>query len=202
MKLRPEILQHPQIPKPLHGISPRSIMGQTWWDKQRFSIFNKQKNRCAVTGIHKNDFKHYTYLECHEIYDINYQTGEVKFVELVGLSPLCHRFIHSGLLKVLYKTGRITKEFYEEVMTHGFNILADAGLEPNVLTLLDWLYHTLSLSDTEIGKRISHEQYKQLCEVKDNKIAWKSWYLLYNGKKYYSKFKNEKEWELFYRRNR
>jgi hypothetical protein len=32
------------------------------------------------------------------------------------------------------------------------------------------------------------------------KITWRKWYLLYNGKKYYSRFKNSREAERYYSR--
>ena len=195
MPLRPELLQHPTIPKALHGISPRNIMGVIKWDDVRYETIHKQGDKCLACG--SNEF-----MECHESYSINYTTGEVKFVELVGLCSKCHKFIHSGLLKVLYKTGRITKEYYEKAMTHGLIVLANAELEPHVITFIDWLYHTENLSDTKIEKQISPNQYKQLKEIKNTKVKWQDWHLLFEGKKYYSKFKNYKEWELFYRRKR
>ena len=39
-KLRPELLIHPNIPKPLHGVAPRKIMGQKQWDNR------KEKSLC------------------------------------------------------------------------------------------------------------------------------------------------------------
>jgi len=193
MILRPKLLQHPTIPKALQGINPRTIMGPMDWEDVRYETINKQSGKCLACGSENS-------LECHEVYEINYTTGEVKFVEFVGLCVKCHRFIHSGLLKILYKTNKITKQYYENTMIHGLITLANAGLEPHVITLIDWLYHSESLSSSEIGKRLTVEQYKQYCDVMDTKVKWESWYMLYHGKKYYSKFKSMKEWELYYRR--
>jgi len=178
MNLRPELLQHPTIPKALHGISPRNIMGVIKWDDVRHETIYKQGSKCLACS--SNEF-----MECHESYSINYTTGEVNFVEFVGLCSKCHKFIHSGLLKVLYKTGRITKKYYEEVMTHGLITLANAGLEPYVMTLINWLYHTESISDTDIISRLNSQQRKQLDEINNSKVKTNEWYLLFNGKKYY-----------------
>ena len=194
MILRPSILQHPQIPKALAGVNPRNIIGPMDWEDVRYETINRQGGKCLACGSEKT-------LECHEVYSINYLTGEVKFIEFVAICVKCHRFIHSGKLRSLYLTGRITENFYEETMTYGLITLANAGLEPYVMTLISWLYHTESLSDTEIGKRLSFEQHKQLNKITNKKIAWKDWYLLFNNKKYYSKFKNEKSWHRnYYRR--
>lgn len=36
---RPEILSSPNIPKPLHGVNPRSIMGQDAWNVMRQEVY-------------------------------------------------------------------------------------------------------------------------------------------------------------------
>lgn len=128
MILRPEILCHPNIPKPLHGINPRTIYGKSWWDNEREKVYRNQDYKCLVCGIEKIKAKYHKWLECHEMYDVNYNTGEVKFIELVALCHSCHNFIHSGRLKVLYQTGKISEQRYNDILDHGLKILRDNNL--------------------------------------------------------------------------
>ena len=198
IKLNPSILQHHQIPKPLHGISPRNIMGKYWWDETRHEVFYHQDFRCIACGIHKNDARYHQWLECHEVYDINYDTGEVKFIELVGLCPSCHKFIHSGLLSKLYQSKQISEEMYIDIMSHGMQILKDAGLETHVFTQIEWLYNTKMMSDSEIFEELSFNQQQQYNAITKTKVNWKDWHLLFKNKKYYSKFNSSEEWKKFY----
>ena len=195
MKLRPDVLTHPNIPKPLHGISPRNILGIVQWDDIREEVINRQHGECLACGAKER-------IEVHEVYEINYTIGEIKFTEYVGLCSSCHSFIHHGLLRSNYLIGKITIDLYESTMMHGFSILANAGLEPNVMAKLEWTYHTSSLSDSDIYLTLSTTQKKMLEDMK-TKIDWSSWHLLFEGNKYYSKFKNRNEWRKhYYRRNK
>ena len=93
------ILLHPQIPKPMHTVNPRTILGRKWWDIVRNKSYEEKGFHCHACGVHKNDAQYKQWLEGHEFYSVNYKLGEVKFIKVVALCHSCHNYIHDGRLQ-------------------------------------------------------------------------------------------------------
>ena len=124
----PSILCHPNIPKPLHGIAPRVVLGKAWWDRERQKAYANAGFCCEACGVHKRDAKHHQWLEAHEYYDYDYAKGLLKLNRLVALCHSCHNFIHSGRLEMLLMREEISEEKYRDIVSHGQKVLMDAGL--------------------------------------------------------------------------
>jgi hypothetical protein len=185
MKLRPEILTHPNIPKPLHGINPRSIMGQEWWDLKRKEVYAKNNFRCIACGVHKNNAKKHKWLEAHEFYNINYKKGIVEIVSIESLCHFCHNFIHSGRLKAILGKDKSLEEV-RAILEHGFEILSQNNLKcfPGTLSLGKNLFcNTFGVVDYKIPK---------------SEAKWSDWLMIFEGKEFKSKFNSYENWQDFY----
>lgn len=170
--LRPELLFHPNIPKPLHGMNPRSILGRNWWDMMRFEAYKKNSYCCWACGIHKSNAKYYRWLEGHEHYDINYSTGCVKLLEIVALCHSCHNYIHDGRMRMMVDSGKMEYSKYKDILFHGKKIT-----------------HNIKKPNLSFVSKVM---------LKIKKAKWDEYHLLLNGKKYYSKFKDIYDWQRFY----
>jgi len=184
MEKRPQLLQHPNIPKPLHGLAPRVIKGQEWWDKVRQEAYASTKYHCLACGIHKTKAKYHQWLEAHEDYTFNLRTGEVKVKQIIPLCHSCHNFIHSGRLSVTAEKDKII-----DILKHGFKILEDNNLDVSVAT------HIIA---EQIG--FKHNSKVIDCGIPEDEMCnvWGEWHLVLDGEKYYSKFKDSEEWRKFY----
>lgn len=176
-KVRPEILLHPNIPKPLHGVAPRVILGSTWWNKTRQESYASTDFHCAACGTHrtlvKGSRKH---LEGHELYEINYAKGRLTYVETVPLCPYCHSYIHDGRLRSLVQLGKMHASKLIAVIQHGDQVLKRAGL-----------------------RKPTHQEREEqfrLLVVSNRTADWGDWRLVLNGKLYKPKYKTYEEWEL------
>ncbi len=121
---RPELLLHTLIPPPLHGLAPRTVKGNKWWDEQRRAAMAKNLYKCWACNIPKTKAKKHKWLEGHESYNIDWKKGTCNLVEIVSLCHYCHNYIHRGRLRVLVDYNRESREFYEDVLRHGNNLTA------------------------------------------------------------------------------
>jgi len=135
MKLEPEILCHHRIPESLHYINPRTIEGRQWWDKTRLEVYASTDYHCLACGVHKKKAKIKKWLEAHEFWNINYETGECTITKIVPLCHCCHNFIHTGRLEALLQKQTISRTYVKTVLEHGFEILAKNNLQCFPLTL-------------------------------------------------------------------
>jgi hypothetical protein len=186
MNLKPEILTHPHIPKPLHGIAPREIMGRKWWDNARKIAYTSTNYHCVACGVAKEKAKKHKWLEAHEFWKIDYQNGICEIISIEPLCHYCHNFIHSGRLSMIIDKEK-SKQEVKEILEHGLKILSDANLE--------CFPFTLELAN-ELGcKTFGVKPY--LLNLNKN-LQWGDWKLIWNGNEYKSKFKSEQEWRNFY----
>jgi hypothetical protein len=125
---RPALLLHPNVPKPLHGMSPRELLGTVWWDKARQEAYERANYCCQACGTPKTEAEYHKWLEAHETYVYDYKTGTATVSEIVALCHMCHNYIHSGRLKQLLQADKITTAKYWHIILHGDKLLKDAGL--------------------------------------------------------------------------
>ena len=193
MILRPEILTHENIPKPLHGRNPRTILGKKWWDIEREKAYAANDYHCLACGEKPGrDEKHR--LEAHEFYEIDHETAIVKYIEPVALCKNCHSFIHSGRMYSLYKKGQMSRDRILTILNRGFKLLKENKLSAYWNTKFLWLI----LNGYSEAKAEVYLLDRDLIPISKYANKWSEWTLEMNGKKYYSLYENEQEWENFY----
>lgn len=181
-KLRPELLLCENIPAPMHGLAPRVVLGQVWWDKTRKEAYRKALYCCMACGVSKHEAKGHKWLEGHEVYRVDYAKGLMHYVETVALCHYCHNYIHDGRLAFLLRDGLITHAKYAAILQHGDRVLAQAGL-----------------------RRLSRqERERELMEalLRDEIAPWEEWRLVIGKKRYQPKYGSRKQWEAAMRKAR
>jgi len=192
--MRPELLTSPQIPKPLHGVNPRTILGQVWWDYERQAAYKTKDYHCWACGIHKTEALYRQHLEAHEDYDINWKTGEVKLREIVALCHSCHNFVHSGRLLWLYKSGQIDRSQIECILHHGFSVCQWGGVTPFI-----GAYVTEGqVNGMSEGEALKFGREKGGWEPPAMIAAWEQWHLVIDDKIYPTPYKDINEWREKY----
>ena len=133
--VRPELLIHPNIPKPLHGIAPRTLMKASEWDKVRREAYAKNNYHCWACGTYRHydvdkkrfDDPSFETLDCHEFYEIDYEKKRSTLLEFVALCKNCHNYIHSGRMNSMYDKGELNDEDCYIIRSHGDSMLLHHG---------------------------------------------------------------------------
>ena len=124
----PALLLCPQVPKPLHGLAPRVVLGSKWWNDTRKEAYRSTSYHCLACGVSKYDAQYRKWLEGHEIYEVDYLVGRSEYIRTVPLCNYCHSFIHAGRLQAQLDKGTINHARYAAIIRHGNGVLQQAGL--------------------------------------------------------------------------
>ena len=180
------ILSSPNIPKPLHGLNPRNIMGKPAWDIERQKVYASTEYHCASCGVHKSQAKLHQWLEAHEVFDIDYNHGVADLQEIVPLCHFCHSFIHSGLLRIRARKKEVTAQHVRDVLEHGCRQLrmVGGGMFSGTAELCD----LVSVDRSGIPT----------LNPPHNMADWGKWRMTWDGKEYRGKFKSMRQWQNHY----
>lgn len=197
------LLTHPNIPKPLHGVNPRTIFGQEWWDAERKKAYAEKNQCCHACGTHRSQVKGPNkWLEAHERYKIDYKNGRIYFNGLVALCPYCHAFIHSGRLYSLYSKGEKSRQETQEILLHGLHVLTASNrqfgtnLKPFGFTLAIAYEIREWMSQTEALFKVHEKGYFD--DEPTEFAPWASWRLVIDGNEYPPIFESMKAWAEHY----
>lgn len=190
------LITMPNIPKPLHALPPRNIMGRTAWDRARKLCYFKANYKCEICGCEPPKGN----LHAHELYTIDYLEGTSTFNRCIAICKQDHDFIHSGRLVTLFKEGNTLcpKSYVLKVVEKGFKLVSDYNKEhPDEEplrvfdTFLDYL-RVPELAD-EMAELIRKYDIKFYCSPR-RPARWDKWRLVWRGKEYKTPYKNYEEW--------
>lgn len=195
------LLCMPNVPLPCHGLAPRTIIGQSKWDKIRKKCYFDANYTCQASGKDLSGMTQHA----HELYDIDWKHQTMTFKRAVCLAPRLHTiFIHSGRALSLFERGEpyMTKQVMLETLEEGFALIQKWNKEhPDQeplrvsSTFIDWaknpqLAEGVKALVEEYGIKFYNFDLRYI-----NAKNWSKWKLVYNGKEYPTKFKNQQEWE-------
>lgn len=197
MKFQPEILLHPNIPKPLHGLNPRSIMGQEWWDVERQKAYASTNFHCLACGVHKSRAIIHKWLEAHEYYNFDYPHGTITIEKIIPLCHACHNFIHSGRLMKLLFRGEVSEQTFWEIVKHGVSLLHknSLGHNPFMLGVIRQVSDAFPYPKWVAPLLTIAPKYPSGGE----NVPWGDWRLIFNGKSYAPLHKSFEEWKKYYK---
>jgi len=186
-ELRPDILSQSNIPKPLHGVNPRTIMGKEKWDIFRKQVYASTNYHCIACGVHVENALFHRWLEAHEDYNIDHENATMTVSGFVPLCHSCHSFVHSGFLVVQYRKGIKSKSQVCKILEHGFSILEKSDL-PAFIGLKN------AISECGYGGKWSG----RWIHPKSMSNDWSRWKMIWEGVEYPAKFKSHDAWKRYY----
>lgn len=128
-----DVLTQPVLPPAIHGVNPRTIMGNSRWESVKREVRAKANHKCMCCGGHVKHVKG-DWLESHEVYEVDLVSREFRVVGVVGLCHKCHMYIHQAYLRIQLAQGKVSRRAYDAIIAHGDVLLARSGKTKQVLT--------------------------------------------------------------------
>ena len=202
--LRP-LIAMPNIPKPLHGVAPRTVLGTTTWNHMRKFAYTKANDTCEICGEKPEELRR---RHGHEVYEIDYEKGTAKFVRVFCICSLDHLgCIHTGRAITLYKQGNplYPKEFLLEGAEKAFKTIYEYNKDHPGADLRAYVTFLEYLKQDELRGPMEEliEKYhiKFYMENTRKMAKWGDWKLIVGNKEYPTPYKDESEWEEAMKKN-
>ena len=193
------LITMPNIPKPLHGVAPRVVLGNVWWNRARNVCYLAAQDTCEICGAKPEEKRN---RHAHELYKVNWRLGETEFIRPVCVCYNCHCLcIHTGRAITLYKKNNpiFPADTLLAGAEHAFTIIssynADHADRPPIRAYGTWLEY-LRQPDLEKPMRELIDKYgiKFYVENPKRMAKWGEWRLKIGEKYYPTPYANEKEW--------
>ena len=191
------VIGMPNIPKPLHHVNPRNILGPTTWNKMRKACYNAANMTCEICGKKQDT----GYCDAHEIYDIDYTTGTAIFKRTVCTCRLCHRYgIHTGRCITLFKGHNplMPKEALLAGAENAFKTIAKYNKDHPGEDLRCYYVFIEYLREDELREPMLEliKKYNVKFYMEDPKkmAKWADWKLIIGSREFPTPYKNEEEW--------
>lgn len=194
-----QILAGPNLVKPLHGMNPRTIMGDNAWGKLRKRTYYLANYKCQICG---EDCSSPGAMDAHELYSINYVTGEARFAKVIGICKNCHNFYHSGRMFTLCKNKNplYQPEKVLSIVEHGFRLIYEWNKKHHrkdkikaYAIFLEYLKQP-ELAET-MEKLIDKYEMEFWGEDTKHICDWEDWKLIFGKREYPTPYKDYQAWE-------
>lgn len=195
------IIAMPNVPAPLHGVAPRTVLGDSTWTHMRKRCYYDAGYKSQISGEWLDGSSSDARCHAHELYSYDYTKGTAFFERAVCISPLEHNFIHSGRMLTMYKKGNplMPKKYLLKIVENGFRIINEwnkANPDKRQLrayaTLADYA-KTPGIAK-EVRELIDKYDIKFYKEDVDYTARWSNWKLKIGDKEYPTPYKDRKEW--------
>lgn len=190
------LITMPNVPRPLHGLPPRKIMGDSTWNHVRKRCYYNAGYKCEICGIDPPKGQ----LHAHELYTYDWKEGTGKFERCIAICKKDHDFIHSGRLITLHKQGNplYPKSYVLDVVEKGFKLIHDYNIthkDEEPLRAYATFIEYLKVPDLEKEIRALIEKYDISFYSEPTHIAkWNRWRLVFGNKEYPTPYASQTEW--------
>lgn len=195
--LRP-LIAMPNIPRPLHGVNPRTLLGANTWNHMRKSCYAQAEDTCEICGYKPDNLRN---RHGHEVYQIDYAHGTAKFVGVFCLCARCHLgCIHTGRALTLWKQHNplYPTEFLLDGAEHAFKIIKsynddNPGADLRAYcTFLDYLKHD---ELREPMQKLIEKYDIKFYEAPEDMVEWGDWKLMIGNKEYNTPYTDKEDWK-------
>lgn len=102
-------------PMPLHGVNPRNMMGQFYWDDLRIKTYKEYDYKCGICGSNGQEqgFRHR--VEAHELWDYDFDNEIQIFRGVIALCPICHKIYHWAQPAMALKSGDLSQKEFDRI---------------------------------------------------------------------------------------